>query len=456
MKEQAMTSTDNCSGTSDAMRRRAEEMLREKVALSPEVGGVLSPDEARLALHELSVHQIELEMQNEEMRRSKAELDASQARYVDLYDFAPVGYLTLNKTGLILEANFSAATLLGVIRGMLVSRPISKYIFKDDQDGYYLFRKQLFETDEPQTCELRMLKIDGSVFWSQMSATVAQNADGEPVCRLMLFDITERKHAEEALLASEIQLQGIIESTAEGLLAVDNEGKVVKANSRFAELWRVPESLLKSHDDNALLSFVLEQLSEPEAFLKKVQLLYKSDATDMDTITFKDGRVFERYSIPFLSGNRVMGRVWSFRDITERIQAEVYRDTSLNVLQILNGSDDLQESIRRVIAFVKTQTGADAVGLRLQDGEDFPYYAQEGFPDNFLLTENFLDARGPDGGTCRDNDGKICLECTCGLVISGKTDPTNPLFTRGGEFLGERFRSIARPAVWAGFPVSPS
>jgi PAS domain S-box-containing protein len=83
---------------------------------------------------------------------------------------------------------------------------------------------------------------------------------------------------------------------------------------------------------------------------------------------------------------------------------------------------------------LKTRTGFDAVGIRLQDGDDFPYLAQEGFPEDFLLTENTLTERGADGGVCRDGDGNASLECTCGLVISGKTDPANPLFTAAGSF----------------------
>ena len=81
----------------------------------------------------------------------------------------------------------------------------------------------------------------------------------------------------------------------------------------------------------------------------------------------------------------------------------------------------------------KTQTRADAVGIRLQDGEDFPYFAQEGFPKDFLLTENTLLERTPDGVVCRNKDGAACQGCTCGLVISGYTDPANPLFTTEGS-----------------------
>jgi PAS domain S-box-containing protein len=135
-------------------------------------------------------------------------------------------------------------------------------------------------------------------------------------------DITERKRAEVALQNSEEQLRTTLESTADGILAVDNNGKVVKTNRRFAEIWHIPQLLIESGDDNKLLNFVLDQLVEPEAFIKKVQSLYKSSEKDIDTLKFKDGRVFERYSSPMLLEKSIIGRVWSFRDITERKHAE--------------------------------------------------------------------------------------------------------------------------------------
>jgi signal transduction histidine kinase len=134
--------------------------------------------------------------------------------------------------------------------------------------------------------------------------------------------LAERKRAEEALHWSETQLHVILESTADGILAVDSKGKVIEANQRFAELWRIPQSLMDSGDDRALLNFVLEQLSDPDAFLKKVQSLYNTDAVDMDTLVFKDGRNFERYSFPMIMDGAVIGRVWSFRDITGRKRQE--------------------------------------------------------------------------------------------------------------------------------------
>jgi PAS domain S-box-containing protein len=121
------------------------------------------------------------------------------------------------------------------------------------------------------------------------------------------------------------------------------------------------------------------------------------------------------------------------QDITERKLAKVYAEVSREILQILNDPEDSQDSIRRVIVALKTQTGFDAVGIRLQDGDDFPYFAQEGFSEDFLQMENSLVERTVDGGLRQKKDGDVRLECTCGLVISGKIDLVNPLFTQGGS-----------------------
>lgn len=132
--------------------------------------------------------------------------------------------------------------------------------------------------------------------------------------------------------------------------------------------------------------------------------------------------------------DRVGQIVVIFVDITERERMKIYREMGQELTRKLNEPGDLKETIRRVLETLRTRTGADAVGLRLQEGEDFPYFAQNGFSRDFLLTENTLLERGGQGAVCRDADGHVGLECTCGLVLSGKTDPSNPLFTRGGSF----------------------
>jgi chemotaxis protein methyltransferase CheR len=205
-----------------AMRRQAEEMAREKAALSPENLEALSPEEIRQQLHELRVHQIELEMQNEELRRAQVELDAVRARYFDLYDLAPVGYCTISENGLILETNFTAATLLGMARDVLVRQPIARFVHKEDQDIYYLHRKKLFETGEPQACVLRMVKMDGASLWAHLEATAAQDANGSRICRVVMSNITDRRKMEEALQQAHDRLeQKVAERTAELVAAME-------------------------------------------------------------------------------------------------------------------------------------------------------------------------------------------------------------------------------------------
>lgn len=185
------------------LRKRAEERVRNRAAESREDLGTLSPKEIRKVVHELRVHQVELEMQNDELRQAHVALQASRARYFDLYDLAPVGYFTLSKEGLILEGNIAAATLLGVARGALAKKRISQFIIKEDQDVYYLHRKLLVETGEPQSCELRLKGKSAMPVWARLQLTVAEDERGESVSRLIMLDITARKEAEEERSALE-------------------------------------------------------------------------------------------------------------------------------------------------------------------------------------------------------------------------------------------------------------
>ncbi|MDR3602957.1 MAG: ATP-binding protein [Desulfosporosinus sp.] len=221
------------------LRRRAEEMVQGKTVLTSETLVMTLPEEMQQTLHELRVHQIELEMQNEELRRAQTELDATRTRYFELYDLAPVGYCTISEKGLILESNLTASNLLGVARGALNVQPIiSRYILKEDQGTYYQHRKQLLETDEPQSCELRMLKSDGTVFWGHMTMISAQDADGEPEFRIALSDITKRKKAEDALKESEEKNRLLIEESIDAIIICDSFGKIItcnKAMENFSE-----------------------------------------------------------------------------------------------------------------------------------------------------------------------------------------------------------------------------
>jgi len=187
--------------TATDLRGKAERIAREKTAQPPKSIENMPLQEMQRLLHELQVHQIELELQNEELHRSQIELDAIRERYFELFDLAPVGYCTLTENGLIQEANLTAGILLGVPRGSLIRQAITRFICKEDQDIYYLHRKRLFETGEPQVCELRMRKKEGGEFWAHLQAAVAQTDASVPICRIVIIDITDRKRSEEATRA---------------------------------------------------------------------------------------------------------------------------------------------------------------------------------------------------------------------------------------------------------------
>lgn len=173
----------------------------------------------------------------------------------------------------------------------------------------------------PQVFEWLAKNKSGKLFWVEVHAKYSKIKNKERFV-VTALNISERKVIEDNLRENETELQVIIDSTADGILAVNDRGKVIKANKRFAELWQIPHIILKTGDDNALLNFVLDQLVDPRQFLDKVQQLYQSKLEDLDILSFKDGRIFERYSQPLLMEDKVLGRVWSFRDITEQKRIE--------------------------------------------------------------------------------------------------------------------------------------
>jgi PAS domain S-box-containing protein len=171
-----------------AMRALAEAKVRGDDVGLP--GTAASGEEASRTLHELRVHQVELELQNEELRQAQQALEAANARYVDLYDLAPVGHCTLNAGGSVVEANLTLATLLGIPRGALVNQPFTRFIQADHQDTFYLRHKALLETQQRQSCELRMRRADGGGFWALLEASPLAAEQGS---RVTVTDVNLRK-----------------------------------------------------------------------------------------------------------------------------------------------------------------------------------------------------------------------------------------------------------------------
>ena len=200
------------------LRVDAEASARRRPA-DTDSSEVLSPEDTRRVNFELRVHQIELEMQNEELRRAQVELAEARARYFSLYDLAPVGYCTVSEGGAILEANLTAAALLGTTRSALVKRPLNRFIAPEDQDAHYLRHKALFAGGEPESSELRMLGPGGAPFWARLEASVVQDAQGRPMSLVVISSIAERKAQAEESAKLQAQLQQSQKMESLGILA---------------------------------------------------------------------------------------------------------------------------------------------------------------------------------------------------------------------------------------------
>jgi len=181
------------------LRQRAEGAIRKDAARAPKDPVPLTLDAAREMLHEMAVHQVELEMQNEELRRAQVELETARTRYSDLYHLAPAGYCTVDDAGLILEANLTAATMLGVARHELVNELLDRFIVAEDRDSYYLFSRQLLNPGGPRSCEVRIAGSNGAPAWALFEAATMLDMAGARVCGVVLIDIDTRKRAEVAL-----------------------------------------------------------------------------------------------------------------------------------------------------------------------------------------------------------------------------------------------------------------
>lgn len=289
-------------------------------------------------LNELRVHQIELEMQNKELLRTQFELEDSRARYIDLYDMAPSGYLTIDEQGLIKNANFAASTLLGPSRGALINQPVSRFILPADQDIFYLQRKKLFTTNSPQGWDMRMLHTDGSSFWAHLQANPVENGE----CRITFNDNPERMRTEEALKTSLSLLNATLESTADGIIVVDLRGSINRWNHKFVDMWQVPEELMKTQDKSMMLDHVVSQIAHPEEFIDKLVELYKNPEESSSEILFlANGLIYSWYSQPQRIDADVIGRVWSFRDITDHMRAEKALEESNHKLEIMSITDGL-------------------------------------------------------------------------------------------------------------------
>ena len=207
------------SNIKQVLRQQAEDIVRGKMALSKQALKEMPPSAVRALVQELQAYQIELEMQNETLRQTQYLLEEMRANYFDLYNLAPISYCTVDKAGVILQANLATSELLTELRRNLVGQRITSYIHKEFQDVYYLCRKRSLATGAQQHCKLRMVKVEeggqsyvdeSAALWVNLSMVSAKDRCGNMVQRMVLSEITDAKIMALAMQESGSRLRLVV------------------------------------------------------------------------------------------------------------------------------------------------------------------------------------------------------------------------------------------------------
>ena len=323
MKGETAPASEIAAGRLKILRQQAEKIAQDKPGRVVENLGALSPADAQRVLHDLQVHRIELELQNEELRRAQDALEASRARYFDLYDLAPVGYFTLNEGGLILEANLTGANLLGVARRALVNQPLGRFVVSDDADAYYLNHRQLFRTGEPQAFELRLAKKNGAPFSAWIEATVTTDESGTRICRKMVSDITGRKAIQDKLRQSQSLLQTAGEIAQVGGWAINLPDNALMWSDEICVILDYPKGTVPPLAE-ALLLYPPASYAVISAALGACTRDGTSFDCELEIFTAKRRRLNVRAIGQAVrdEDGRITGIEGAFQDITERKKAE--------------------------------------------------------------------------------------------------------------------------------------
>lgn len=292
----------------------------------------------RSLVRQMKINQVDIGNQNEALIEAIEKSELRLRKYTVMYDLAPTAYLTLASSGHIIEMNKAGASLLNANSDSLPGQPFEHYLDLNSRDEYTRFTRALITGEPTVPCQVN-LRLERDCIKNVLLTGYFNEI--EKTWLLNLLDISERFKYEQLLQQTLSFTESILNSIHNGILVVDNKGKVMKTNENFARMWQIPGEILESADDQMLLKFVMSQLEDPQEFMQKVASLYNTPFTEsFDLIRFKDKRVFERISKPVFDNAQPVGRVWSFLDVTTKVNHEAEISQKNEALQRINAEKD--------------------------------------------------------------------------------------------------------------------
>ena len=413
---------DNKSGSA-LLRQKAEELLKKK---SSKTASPFSEVESLRLIHELEVHQIELELQNEELRRAWAEAEAANDKYIRLYDFAPSGYFTISKKGEIIELNLTGAEMLDKDRQHLKSSLFGFFVSEETKPIFSLFLEKAFKSKAKESCEVTMDSAGNLPFHVLLTGVVS---DDEKHCLVTAMDITERKQAEKTINESEEKFRKVFSCSRDALILIDKEtGNILDANDYTFRLYGYSRDEILNLK-NTDLSFEPEMTALAlKEFIERIEVRYHKK---------KDGTVFPvdiSASRFMMNGREVV--LASIRDITDRKKAEAEIESKSNeVLRLMAEKDkfysiiahDLRSPFNVFLGFTQMMA-EDLPRLRPEEIQLIAKMMRTSANNLYNLLENLLEWSRLQRGISNSNPKKLLLK----KIITESISSVMPIANKKG------------------------
>ncbi len=376
-----------------------------------------------------------LRQQLQALQTGEAEYRAAETRYRMLFEQLGDAVVVADvETGTIVDCNRRAERLFGKSREQLVG--IHQTELHPAEQRHETLRKFQHVADSDQLIDTEIVTQDRRVIPINVAASVVE-LDGRRLLVGVFRDVSAYRVVETALRESTRRAQQYLDLAGVMFVAIKADETVSLANRKACELLECTQEEILGH--NWFTEFLPERLKENVR-----QVFQQLMAGEIEPVEYFENPVWTKSGQERMVAwhntvvrddtGRMLGTLSSGEDITERRRSEEYQRLAVRVLEVLNSPAVRIDAIREIVLSIKTATGYEAVGVRLRQGDDFPYYEANGFPAHFIEAERSLCVRSSTGELVRDERGRPVLACMCGNVISGRTDPSIPFFTQRGSF----------------------